>query len=99
MKTNAVLRRIISALLIFLLFFAAGCAPPPEVFEEEQDERTDEPFNEDGTCYTQSALLPEGFEVDPLANPRLTVIGDTLVLTDTKEPGQRLDPFNPYLTE
>ena len=99
MKTNAVLRRIISALLIFLLFFAAGCAPPPEVFEEEQEERTDEPFNEDGTCYTQSALLPEGFEVDPLANPRLTVIGDTLVLTDTKEPGQRLDPFNPYLTE
>ena len=80
MKTNAVLRRIISALLIFLLFFAAGCAPPPEVFEEEQDERTDEPFNEDGTCYTQSALLPEGFEVDPLANPRLTVIGDALVL-------------------
>ena len=59
MKTNAVLRRIISALLIFLLFFAAGCAPPPEVFEEEQDERTDEPFNEDGTCYTQSALLPD----------------------------------------
>ncbi len=82
MKTNAVLRRVISALLIFLLFFAAGCAPPPEVYEEEQDERTDEPFNEDGTCYTQSVLLPDAFETGTQNTPRYTLVGDTLLVTD-----------------
>lgn len=82
MKTNEVLRRIISALLIFLLFFAAGCAPPPEVFEEEQDERTDEPFNEDGTCYTQSALLPDTVVTGTQNTPLYTLVGDTLLVTD-----------------
>ena len=96
MKTTVMIRRMVSGLLVFLLMFAVGCAPPPEVFEEEQDVRTDQPFNEDGTCYTQSVLLPEGFETDPLADPRITQIGDTLILTDTKENDS--DPLHPSRT-
>lgn len=82
MKTSVILRRILSALLVFLLLFAAGCAPPPEVYEEEQVERTDEPFNEDGTCYTQSVLLPQSISVGTQNTPSYTLIGDTLMVTD-----------------
>lgn len=83
MKTTAIFRRILSILLVLLLFLAVGCAPPPEVFEEEQMERTDEPFNEDGTCYTQSVLLPGTVVTGTQNTPRFTLVGDTLLLTDT----------------
>ncbi len=82
MKTKKTIHRIVSALLVFLLFFAAGCAPPPEVYEEKQVERTDEPFNEDGTCYTQSVLLPDAVVTGTQNTPRYTLVGDTLMVTD-----------------
>ena len=82
MKTKNNIHRLLSALLVFLLLFAVGCAPPPEVYEEEQVRRTDEPFNEDGTCYTQTVLLPQTVTVGTQNTPRYTLVGDTLMVTD-----------------
>lgn len=84
---------LLAAALCFGMF---ACAQPQNTEEtQKQDAQIDSPYNDDGTCYTQSVLLPEGFDPPPLARPRLTTVGDTLILTDTEEHAEAFDPLAP----
>lgn len=85
MKHRIFQKHLLPALLTLLMLLLSACAQPPvEVRETETPARMHvrEPHNPDGTCYTQSVLLPTGVSTDALIPPRFTPVGDTLVLTE-----------------
>ncbi|MBE6657488.1 MAG: hypothetical protein E7604_03490 [Ruminococcaceae bacterium] len=84
MKHCCFQKHLLPILLSLLMLVLSACAqPPPEINETETPTHVQirTPHNPDGTCYTQSVLLPTEVSTDTLIPPRFTVVGETLVLT------------------